>query len=247
MHATGLEQFGLNKASFRRLGNRNVRAYVSLRTYDVTPPVKNLPPSKRLAYVAARVGRWIEGLVRLFPGLSFQAQGDKLTSRSVRGWSQLPSSLIVAGPARQVLALADAAGVNSVYVTSVAGRRRRRSRKPSLEWYCVRAFVIIRIERAKTRLQSTEDRFILVRASSFEDAKKRLRQQWREYARPYLNSDGQMVSWLLDRVIDVYQTCETDIDPAGTEVYSKLGQRRVPPGCVWRPGSERRRKHRKRS
>jgi hypothetical protein len=83
--------------------------------------------------------------------------------------------------------------------------------------------------------QSTEDRFVLVRASSFEDAKKRLNRQWRKYATPYLNSDGQMVSWSLDRVIDVYDIGETELDPAGTEVYSKLGQRRMRPKYVWRP------------
>ncbi|MGO8817340.1 MAG: DUF4288 domain-containing protein, partial [Terriglobia bacterium] len=74
-----------------------------------------------------------------------------------------------------------------------------------------------------------------VRASSFEDAEKRLRHQWQEYATPYLNSDGQMVSWSLDKVIDVYDTDETEIDPGGTEVYSKLGKRRMRSEYVWRP------------
>jgi hypothetical protein len=84
-------------------------------------------------------------------------------------------------------------------------------------------------------MQMTEDRFLLVRASSSEDAKKRLRQLWKEYAAPYLNIEGQMVSWSLDKVIDVYETGETEIDPAGTEVYSKLGQRRMRREYVWRP------------
>ena len=138
-------------------------------------------------------------------------------------------------PARKILALTGAAGVASIYVTEIAGHRRRRLPKVRLEWYCVRAFVVIRVERAKSGMQNTEDRFMLVRASSFEDAKKRLKQQWHEYARPYLNSEGQMVSWHLDRVVDVYQTSETDIDPSGTEVYSKLGHRRMRPQYVWRP------------
>jgi len=75
----------------------------------------------------------------------------------------------------------------------------------------------------------------LVRAASWQDAKKRLERHWREYATPYLNSEGEMVSWSLDRVIDVYETGETQIDPAGTEVYSKLGKRRMRPEYVWRP------------
>ena len=91
-------------------------------------------------------------------------------------------------------------------------------------------------------MQNTEDRFVLVRAYSFQDAKRRLRQHWREYAAPYLNSEGQMVSWSFDKVTDVYQTGETKIDPAGTEVYSKLGKRRMRPEYVWHPKPARSRK-----
>jgi hypothetical protein len=52
-----------------------------------------------------------------------------------------------------------------------------------------------------------------------------------------LNSDGQMVSWQLDHVVDVHQTSEIEIDPAGTEVYSKLHRRRMRPAYVWRPAT----------
>jgi hypothetical protein len=86
-------------------------------------------------------------------------------------------------------------------------------------------------------MQNTEDRFVLVRASSCEDAKKLLSRKWREYATPYLNSDGQMVSWSLDKVIDIYDIGETEIDAAGTEVYSRLGRRRMRQSHVWRPKS----------
>lgn len=44
-----------------------------------------------------------------------------------------------------------------------------------------------------------------------------------------------MVRWQLDHVVDVYDACENDIDPSGTEVYSKLGHRRMRPKYVWRP------------
>ena len=39
----------------------------------------------------------------------------------------------------------------------------------------------------------------------------------------------------LDKVIDVYDTGETETYPAGTEVYSKLGHRRMRPEYVLRP------------
>jgi hypothetical protein len=235
MRLTGLERFGLDMAAFRRLENRKVLAYIYLRTYDVTPAIQRLPCSKRQPYMAARVNRWIEDLYRLYPELSFQMKGGKPSATGARRWSELPTTLTAKGPARKILALAGAAGVASIYVTRITGCRSRRSPKVQLEWYCVRAFVVIRVERARSGMQNTEDRFMLVRASSFEDAKKRLRQQWQEYATPYLSSEGQMVSWHLDRVVDVYHTSETDIDPIGTEVYSKLGHRRMRPQFIWRP------------
>jgi len=230
----GLERFGLNEASFGRLGGRKVQACVHLRTFDVTAAVRKLDPSKRFRYMASRVERWIENLRRLHPRVSFRAKAGKFAGG--RRWSELPSSLEARGSAREISAIANAAGVESIYVAKVAGRRHRPSPKAALEWYCVRAFVVICVERAKSGLQSTEERFMLVRARSFEDAKKRLRQQWREYATPYLNSESLMVSWQLDHVVDVYQTSEKEIDPAGTEVYSKLSKRRMRQKYVWHPG-----------
>lgn len=236
MPVTGLENFKLTKASFRRLGKAKTWAHINLRTYDLTPTVRTLPPRQRHAYLAARLEGWIASLRRSFPDLSFASQYGKLPI-VIRRRSDLLSALLVSGPARTVLALAGARGVAGVHVVRVAGFRRLPSPTSSLSWYCVRALVAIRVEREASGMQSTEDRFVLVRACSFQDAKKRLRRKWREYATPYMNSNGQMVSWSLDKIVDIYDIAETDIDASGTEVYSKLGRRRMRPSYVWRPKS----------
>jgi hypothetical protein len=44
-----------------------------------------------------------------------------------------------------------------------------------------------------------------------------------------------MVSWQFDHVVDIYYVCENEIGPSGTEVYSKLGHRRMRRKYVWRP------------
>ncbi|PYU20462.1 MAG: hypothetical protein DMG32_22280 [Acidobacteria bacterium] len=120
-----------------------------------------------------------------------------------------------AGPAREVLHLLDARAVSSIHVTKVAGHDRRPARKSPLSWYCVRALVVIRVEYATSGMQNIEDRFVLVRASSAEDTKKRLKHQWHEYARPYLNPNGEMVSWQLDHIADVYQHSRPKLTPRG--------------------------------
>jgi hypothetical protein len=236
MPVTGLENFKLTEAPFRRLGKAKTWADVNLRTYDLTPAVRKLPPRQRHDYLIIRVNQWIASLRRSFPELSVATSHAKL-SGDIQRQSDLPSSLRVSGPARMILAVADARGVRAVHVVRVRGFRRQPSRIPSLSWYCVRALVAIRVEGATSGMQTTEDRFVLVRASSFEDAKKRLTRKWRKYATPYLNSDGQMVSWSLDKIVDIYHIGEPGIDAGGAEVYSKLGSRRMRPTYVWRPKS----------
>jgi hypothetical protein len=90
----------------------------------------------------------------------------------------------------------------------------------------VRARVAVTVERQVRGLQTVEDRFLLVRASSFEDAVA-VGTGWREYSRPDLNRAGQIVRWLVDEIVDVYELADDRITPDGTEVYSKLSARRL--------------------
>jgi hypothetical protein len=230
-----LDEFGLTWASLRRLGSTPVDAYLHLRSYEVTPAVRRLPPARRHDYLAVRVDRWIASLCRRFPGTGFKAKHGLPAGTPGRSWSQLPSSLFVHAAARDIERMAGAPGVWSVYLERVPGRRRQRRPLRTDVWFCVRALVAIRVEDVTNGIQTVEDRFVMVRASSEADAEERLRKTWREYAEPYLNSEGHMVSWSLEKVVDVYDTMETDLDPAGCEVYSKLHGRRIRPEMAWRP------------
>ncbi len=223
----GLERFGLNDSSFRRLASRKVQAFVHLRTYDVTTDVRKLPPAKRLPYLSTRVDRWISKLRLSFPHLEFEVVGG-ISGRH----RPLPGTLKVHCTSTELFDIAGA-GIRSIYVARIAGLRPHKEPTSKVEWFCVRALVVIRVEGASSGLQSVEDRFVLVRATSFENATKRLRKQWVEYSAPYLNSEGRIVSWQFDHAVDVYQLSESEINPAGTEVYSKL--RKMRPAAVWRP------------
>lgn len=130
-------------------------------------------------------------------------------------------------------------GVSNVHVDAVSGMRKQRESREARNWYCVRGLVAIVVEGQATGMQGTEDRFLLVRAQSFEDAERRLKNTWREYAEPYLNSSGRMVSWRLESIVDVYHLFDTDLDPTGVEVYSKLGRRRLRPESTSRGGKRR--------
>jgi hypothetical protein len=115
-------------------------------------------------------------------------------------------------------------------VVRIAGCRRQRRSRELLDWFCVRGLVAIRIEGVTSGMQTWEDRFVLVRALDSKDAVARLAPHWRAYGEGYLNARGEIVSWSLEKIVDVYSVQESSIDPAGTEVYSSLGRRRFRAG-----------------
>ena len=72
------------------------------------------------------------------------------------------------------------------------------------------------------------------------DAARRLRREFKEYEEPNLNADGYMLRWAFDRVLDVYNTMDKELDPRGTEVFSVYTERRMKPEYVWNPMLETR-------
>lgn len=222
---TGLDAFDLTRSAFVRLRSRRVVAHLNLATYQVTRDVTRRPPELRHAYLRDRVAKWLLRLRRDFPDVHFQPNRPDPARRR---WSALPTGIVVRTTAGRVTALAKARGVYVVHVSAIEGLRRRAKRRPTKAWYCVRARVVITVEGQVSGMQTIEDRFVIVRASSHKDATARLAPHWREYAKPYLNSSGNAVRWQLDEIVDVYWITEDTMDPAGTEVYSRLGRRRLP-------------------
>lgn len=219
----GLDEFKISVAALRRL-RQQIGVAVHLRTFEVTRAVAGLPASERHPFLRRRAIRWMRHLNAAFPtaGWKITSQPDKI-AQIVRGRVA----------ADQIVRLAARREVESVVVTSIPGRRRRRRASARESWFCVRGLVAVQVEGQRVGLQSVEDRFIVLRATSAEDAQRRLRRQWREYAKPYMNILGELVRWRLERVTDVYDICENQLDPNGAEVYSRLRNRRLRRQFVW--------------
>ncbi|TFF35367.1 DUF4288 domain-containing protein [Mucilaginibacter psychrotolerans] len=104
-------------------------------------------------------------------------------------------------------------------------------------FFCVKMTVVIRYEGLKVKKEDIEKRFVLVKASSFENAYEILEKSKHDYASPYLNSDGRLVKWEIESFDDCF---ETDIfnaadfnNPEGVEVYSILKKRKAKNAVVW--------------
>lgn len=224
---TGLNLFGLRPSDLSRLGATLVRVHAHLKTYDITPSIVAREPSARHEFIRVRADRWVRQLASRFPEVRFR-----------NAYTTLPAtSLIGRLPANRVLALSSRPGVRAVHVASIEGRSQPRKQEKR-EWYCVRGRVAIQVENQEKGMQTVEDRFVLVRADSFDDAERRLTLHWREYAHPYLSRGGLLVRWRLEEVTGAYATWESELDPNGAEVYSNLHRRRITAPQAWRPRKE---------
>ena len=224
---TGLKDFGLTLRTLGQLGDRSVRVGVSFAWPGLTRAFVAMRPPERLAEMHRRKREALRRARSRWPTGDLRRVGSE---RSPHGFE-------VTLAARRVPELASERGYSFVDVRSVEGRIRRGTRRrPNEEWYAVRGRVAIQVEGQRKGLQAVEDRIVLVKALDGDDAVARLKREWSDYARPYLNPRGERVRWQLESVVDVYSTNEVELDPRGVEVYSKLANRRIRSNNRWEPG-----------
>lgn len=123
--------------------------------------------------------------------------------------------------------------ISGIWLDEIPGRKRVNA-KPKELWFSVKARFAIQVEGQRTGMQSYEDRIVMVKAISFEDAESKLQPKFKKYGMPYLNPHGFMARWKFERVLDVYEVGDEEINPRGVEVFSVLTQRRMKPEHAWK-------------
>jgi hypothetical protein len=117
--------------------------------------------------------------------------------------------------------------ISGITVHNVANAKKLAVKSKGIEkFFCVKMTVIIEIENLKSKKQDIEERLVLIKATSANDAYEKLDDKNGGYATPYLNPHGRLVRWRIYSLDDCYETdiiTPKDIElPEGVEVYSKL-------------------------
>lgn len=133
-------------------------------------------------------------------------------------------------------ALADLEVVASIRVETINGkkRRKRKAAKKKLSYYCIKMTVAIQIEGHTTGMQTVEERYVLYRAYSEADAIAKAKEAAPAYGKPYLNSTGELVRWMVESIDSVYEMVpdkQQTLD--GAEVFSTLKTRKFMPERAW--------------
>jgi hypothetical protein len=126
--------------------------------------------------------------------------------------------------------------IQHAYVTKIEQAKKVNKPKP-LSFFCVKMTVAVEVEGRKKGNQTIEERYVLVKANSFDDAYKRVEKQKKSYSELYLNPNGQFVRWRIESLDDCFSTdinSITDLNkPEGIEVFSVLKTRKLTAKHSW--------------
>jgi len=108
------------------------------------------------------------------------------------------------------------------------------------KYFAVIARFVIQIENRIKGLQDYEDRTLLIKARSGDEAEEKLKKSFKDYEKPYLNPYGELVRWKFEEFIDWYETSYDSIesmlddDSEGIEIFSRLKSRRFNSERAWK-------------
>ncbi|MEO6978482.1 MAG: DUF4288 domain-containing protein [Mucilaginibacter sp.] len=128
--------------------------------------------------------------------------------------------------------------IDSCWIVSIDYATKIEKNEPvRLRYFCVKMTVVIEVEGIQSKKQSIEQRFVLIKATSSEDAYDKLEKQRDDYTVTFLNPYGRFVRWRIDSLDNCFETYISgpkDLDnPEGVEIYSKLKSRKLKNKTVW--------------
>jgi hypothetical protein len=220
-----LDKYGLNISSLKRLGNRKIEIDVYLE-YPKYEKWFKLNQDLRKQKIIDFTYKEFEKLKSLFPQLDVKRYKSKQEIIKVK----------LTINAKDIVKFNNADFVESVWLYNIEGLKRPRDKKDKY-YYAVNAIFAIQIEGITGGMQQYEERIILVKAYSYEEAERKALKEFKDYGYTYLNSDKLMVRWKFEKIIDVYNTHDNidKINPSGMEVYSHFRYRKLTKEREWHP------------
>lgn len=223
-----LEPWGLSQTDLHSLSQlASVRVHLAYPGYQA---VIQLAPRERIRQIDAQYRQAYQRLVALLTGVSFTRLGSR----------NRPTGLAASLPLAQLPLLVQQPFVSGVTIEAIEGLTCQET-APEPSFWCIQARFAIQIENKTKGMQKYEDRLLVIRALTEEEAKQKLLPSFEAYAEPYLNSAGLLVRWQFEAFTDSYcldiQGVDAFLGGQGVEVFSNLNNRRLRAGMDWQPNS----------
>ncbi|GAB3636104.1 hypothetical protein GCM10027422_16940 [Hymenobacter arcticus] len=190
--------------------------------------VVHLAPRERGRQIAAYYRQAYQYLVALLPVMSFTRIGSR----------NRPTGLTAHLRLSQLPPLLQQSFVSGITIESIEDLVPREV-DPEPSFWCIQARFAIQIENATNGMQTYEDRLLVVKAFTEEEAQQKLLPGFESYAEPYLNGAGLLVRWQFEAFTNSYcldfQSADAFLSAQGAEVFSTLHNRRLRPDGEWHP------------
>ncbi len=179
-----------------------------------------MTPKERVEFIDNKFQGHLSKIERILNGQSFQTIGTKRKPRGIK----LRTS------ENTVKALMKLPFIN---YSSPSDRWTKGQKEKSL--YCFKAIFQIQIEGKKKGNQIIEERLLLVKADNLDKAEQKLKREFKNYEKPYLNASGQMVRWKFEEIVERHLTDYSDKHDFDKpiELFSKLKGRRLKKENIW--------------
>jgi hypothetical protein len=219
--------FGIDNWKIEKSGLDNQRT-IDVSIYLSYPSVNSLislePPLRTKVINKTQQNKLIKILDEL-----------KIDSYKLIGTKKRPSGISSKILYRDLKKISKVPEIEQIFIERVSGAKRINQKKP-LKFFCVKMTIAIQIEGQLRGLQDYEEKFVLIKAKSSEEAIKRVERE-EANAEPYFNPNAELVRWKLETIDDCYETFIDNIDefnkPEGVEVYSILKKRRLSKKRYW--------------
>jgi hypothetical protein len=227
MKISRINEFNISKKELRNSKiEMTVRILIKYPEYDKWLKFR---PKRRKRKIDSALRQNFKLLKKVFFGKKFELIGNKDKPRGVK--IQLDFN--------ELRKLKKLKFVDSVYLIDIEGIEKKKLKLENKKMFIsVKARFAIQVEGIKSGKQKYEDRILIIKAKSFKSAEKKLRKEFKEYQKPYLNSDGRLVRWRLEKFIDFFETDIYRSDDfnrkSGNEIFSVLKERKLIPSLTWK-------------
>jgi hypothetical protein len=191
---------------------------------SITDELLSKKPAERLEAIAQQMRAGLNAVVETGKLSKWKLLKD--SNRRGGRFNRVQSEVRVA----DISAIAQLAVVASIQVEKTNGKRikRRTTVRAKKQYYCVKMTVAIQTEGRVKGMQGVEERYVLFKAYTENEAIAEAKKAALSYEKPYLNSSGELVRWQVESFDDVYEVVpnnQQNLD--GAEVFSILKNRKL--------------------
>jgi hypothetical protein len=194
--------------------------------YFKYPPLgtlKKMTPEKRVAFIDDKFQKDLVKIKTKLNGQTFQLIGTRKKPRGIK----------IETSEQTLKSISKLSFINTSFSDGREAKKPGRIKENS--YFCFKVIFQIQIEGKKKGVQTIEDRFILVKADNRDKAETKVKKEFKNYEKPYLNPYGQLVRWKFDSIEESFHTFivdKNDFDKP-VEVFSKLRTRRLKKQNIW--------------